>query len=201
MLTFEEATHTYRFNGEAIPSVTQVLSPVSSYAGIPRNILDAAAARGTYIHKCCEMILWETLDWDSVYPEYLPYVQAFQKFLDESGVEIELPEEMVFHPKLKYAGRVDLVGRVPKRKRMRRAVIDYKTSLKLMPAVGPQVAAYQDAQNASQPKDAEKIVDRYGLQLKKDGTYSLQPYESPNDMNVFRSCLTIHHFINSEKPI
>ncbi len=198
MLSFEPSTHTYRFDGELVPSVTQVLAPISSYAGIPRNILDTAAARGTYIHQCCEMLLWETLDWDSVMPEYAEYVRAFERFLLESGVEVELPEERVYHPGLRYAGTVDLVCRLPKRKKLRRAIVDYKTSLKLMPSVGPQVAAYQEAQNASQPKGEEKVLDRYGLHLKKDGTYVLEPYESPNDMNVFRSCLVIHNFLKEK---
>lgn len=201
MLSFDRASHTYRFEGSEVPGVTRVLSPISSYAGIPKAILDAAAARGTYIHECCEMLLWETLDWDSVMPEYRPYVDAFANFLEESGVEVELPEEKVFHPTLKYAGTADLFCRLPKRKKMRRAVVDYKTSLKMMPTVGPQVSAYQEAQNATQPKGAEKVIDRYGLQLKKDGTYNLVPYESRNDFNIFKSCLNIYHFIKTEKPL
>lgn len=200
MLTFDPDSHTYRFGGDIIPGVTRVLEPISSYAGVPRHILDAAAARGTYIHKCCEMLLWETLDWDSVMPEYRSYVDAFARFLDESGIEVELPEERVFHPVMRYAGTVDLVARVPRQKKMRRAIIDYKTSLKLMPSVGPQLAAYLEAQNAGQPADAEKVADRYGLHLKKDGTYVLEPYTSPNDLNVFRSCLVIHNFLKEKTP-
>lgn len=198
MLTFDAASHTYRYAGDVVPSVTQVLEPISSYAGVPRNILQAAAARGTYIHECCEMALWETLDWDSVMPEYRGYVEAFGKFLADSGVEVELIEERVYHPVLCYAGTADLICRLPRRGKMRRAVVDYKTSLKMMPSVGPQVAAYQEAQNASQPKGQEKVLDRYGLHLKKDGTYVLEPYESPNDFNVFKSCLVIHNFLKEK---
>lgn len=199
MLTFDEDSHTYHYAGDVVPSVTQVLAPISSYAGIPPHILAKAAERGTYVHKACELLVWDSLDWDSLDEECRPYVDAFAKFLSESGVELELTEERVFHPALRYAGTADLICRLPKRRKLRRAVVDYKTSLKLMPAVGPQVAAYTEAQNAAQPKDAEKVVDRYGLQLRKDGTYKLELYDSPNDMNVFRSCLVLHNFIKTER--
>ena len=194
MLTFDADTHTYRYDGKEVPGVTRVLEPISSYAGIPGHILNAAAERGTYVHAACELLVWDSLAWDDLDPECRPYVEAFARFLEQSGVDLELTEERVYHPALRYAGTADLICRLPKRRKMRRAVVDYKTCLKLMPAVGPQVAAYQEAQNAGQPKGAEKVADRYGLQLKKDGTYSLVPYESPNDFNVFRACLTIHQF-------
>lgn len=197
MLSFDPSTHTYRLGDRKLPGVTSILDcGIASYAGVPRHVLDAAAKRGTYVHRACELLLWDLLDWDSLEPDYRPYVDAFAKFLKESGVDPELPEERVWHRELFYAGTADLICRLAKRKKFRRAVIDFKTSFRLMPAVGPQLAAYQDAFNSAEKNDP--VVDRYALHLRKDGTYQLEPYESPMDMAVFRACLTIHNFTNKD---
>ena len=42
--------HTYRYNGEIIPSVTQLLDD-GTYIGIPEDILESARVRGLLIHK------------------------------------------------------------------------------------------------------------------------------------------------------
>lgn len=200
MLTFDAPTHTYRLGDRVLPGVTSILDRgIASYAGVPRHILDAAADRGTYVHRACELLLWDSLDWDSLVPEFRPYVDAFARFLQESGVDPELPEERVWHRKLFYAGTADLICRLAKRKKFRRAVIDFKTSFRLMPAVGPQLAAYQEAYNSGIADKGEHALDRYALHLRKDGTYQLQPYESPMDMAVFRACLTIHNFTAKEQ--
>jgi hypothetical protein len=75
------------------------------------------------------------------------------------------------------------------------ALIDIKTTFKLMKSTGPQTAAYKDAWDKtwSQPIDW-----RYGLQLRKDGTYNLAPMKSPIDMNIFRSCLAIHNYMTEK---
>ncbi len=198
MIRFDPESHTYWLGDKKLPGVTSVLDgPISSYANVPRDVLAEAAARGTYIHKCCELLVWDNLDWDSVEPAYKPYVDAFAKFLYESGVVVELPEERVWHRQIFYAGTADLICQLPKRKKFRRAVVDYKTSFRLMPAVGPQLAAYQDAFNSALGK-SDQVIDRYALHLRKDGTYQLQQYESPMDSVVFRSCLNLHRFLQEK---
>lgn len=196
ILNFDEDSHTYTLGGKVIPSVTQVLSPLTEYAGIPKHILDAAADRGNYVHKACEMYLWETLDEDSLKEEARPYFNGFKKFMSETGFIPEVIEERVYHPTLKYAGTLDLGGILPpagRRKKPQRALIDLKTTFKLMRAVGPQTAAYFDAWAAANPKD--KFEARYALQLKKDGTYCLEPMKDRTDSNIFLSCLNIFNFM------
>lgn len=195
---FDPATHTYRDGDRVVPGVTRVLDgALSSYAGVPPAALAAAAQRGTYVHSACELLLWQNLHWDSLEPAYKPYIDAFARFLEQSDVEIELPEERVYHPELRYAGTADLVCRISKRRKVRRAIVDYKTALRLMLAVGPQLAAYQEAYNCGKPK-SEHALDRYALHLKPDGRYELVPYESAIDFNVFKSCLSIYRFVNKE---
>lgn len=196
MLTFDEPTHTYRLDGEVIPSVTTLLSPLTEYAGIPKAVMEKAAERGNNVHKACEMFLWGTLDEDLLDEEYVPYLSAFKQFMDDTGFVVELIEERVFHKKLRYAGTVDLGGVFPglgRRTKSHRAIIDIKTTFKLMRSVGPQLAGYNDAWSSM--KTGEKFDERYALQLKKTGKYVLEPLKSKTDSNVFLSCLNIYNFM------
>jgi hypothetical protein len=134
------------------------------------------------------MFLWGTLDESSVEPDYVPYLDAFKLFLTDTGFEAVHIEERIYHPDLKYAGTVDMVGELAGKV----ALIDIKTTFKLMKSTGPQTAAYKDAWE----KSGNPPIDwRYGLQLKKDGTYNLAPMKSPIDLNIFRSCLAIHNYM------
>ncbi len=200
MIHFDPTAHAYFLDGKKLPNVTSILEPLSSYADVPKHILDVASDRGNYVHRACEMYLWETLDEDSLTEESKPYIQGFKKFMDDTGFLAEHTEARVHHSKLLYAGTMDLGGVLPVRGRMkkpRRVLIDLKTTFKLLQSVGPQTAAYFEAWNSTHEKD-EQFTERYGLQLKKDGTYKLQPYTSLNDMNIFRSCLAVYNFIRSQ---
>lgn len=52
-LAFDEQQHLYTLGGLVLPSVTQIMSPMSSmlYAAVPQAALDAAADRGTRAHE------------------------------------------------------------------------------------------------------------------------------------------------------
>lgn len=200
MIHFDPTAHAYFLDGKKLPNVTSILAPLSTYAGVPQHILETAAERGNYVHKACEMLIWETLDEDSLSEESKPYIAAFKKFLADTGFAAEQTEERIFHKTLLYAGTLDIGGVFPVRGRMKkpkRALVDLKTTFKLLQSVGPQTAAYFEAWNSTHEKD-EQFEERYGLQLKKDGTYKLNPYKSLNDMNIFRSCLAVYNFIRSQ---
>jgi hypothetical protein len=201
ILTFDEATHTYHLGGAQIPNVTTILEPLIDYSGIPWRIMEAARQRGDYVHKACELYCWGLLDEESIEPEYKPYIEAFKKFMAETKFEPEFIEQRVFHSKLRYAGTLDLGGILPPLGRVRtprRALIDIKTTFKLMASVGPQTAAYLEAWNSTAPKD-QRFEVRYGLHLQKTGQYKLLPFKEPSDMNIFLSCLNINNFMRKHK--
>lgn len=200
-LLFDQASHTYSLDGVVIPNVTSILEPLVDYSRIPAAIMEKARQRGDYVHKACELYLWDMLEEDAIEPEYEPYIDAFKLFLSETGFVADLIEHRVYHPRLRYAGTLDLGGTLPplgRRKRPIRALIDLKTTFKLMASVGPQTAAYVDAHNSS-VSAAERFEARYGLQLKGDGSYKLLPMKEPSDMNVFLSCLNIYNFMKTRK--
>ena len=56
-VVFNEVEHTYTLDGKLLHGITGMLSRqlfANKYTGIPQYILDAAAERGTRIHKDCE---------------------------------------------------------------------------------------------------------------------------------------------------
>lgn len=197
MIRFDPTEHAYYLEDRRLPNVTSILEPLCEYAGVPKSILDAAALRGQHVHEACEMYLWGTLDEESLDDDYKPYLDAFKLFLSETNFVPEHTEERVYHKTLMYAGTMDLGGILPGRA-PKRALIDIKTTFKLMATVGPQTAAYQEAWNSTHDKP-EQYPHRYGLQLKKDGKYKLLPYTNTADMNVFRSCLVVHNFMRNQK--
>jgi len=194
VIHFDPSSHTYSLDGRKLPNVTSILSPLSVYAGIPQHLLEAAAQRGNDVHKACELYLWDLLDEESLCDEYKSYLAGFKKFLHETRFQAEQVEERVYHKTLLYAGTLDMGGLLPSGKKTRRALIDIKTTFALLASVGPQTAAYAEAWNSMHDKD-QHFVERFGLQLKADGTYKMLPFNHPSDMTIFRSCLNVHNFM------
>tara|TARA_R110000751_G_scaffold125443_10_gene227115 strand:- start:3990 stop:4586 length:597 start_codon:yes stop_codon:yes gene_type:complete len=189
MLEFTEEGHLYKWNGEKVLSVTQTLEPLYAYSGIPDHIMKAASERGTAVHLACEY-LDNGVEFD-ISPEIEPYLEAWKTFLIDSQFECELVESLLYHPLYRYAGAVDRVGQLPGKGRgkKRRAIIDIKTTVNLMPTAGPQLAAYLEAFNVNF-KDMP-AQDRYVVQLKKDGTFKFHKHADKSDFQLFLSCQNI----------
>jgi len=182
-LTFEPDSHEYKWNGSVIPSVTQVLEPISGYSGIPEHVLRVAAERGTTIHRITELHDYGVLT--EFGEQYQPYLDAWKTFCFAKDVEIELVELQMYHDKIKYAGTLDRVIRV----KGKRILLDIKSTYKLMPAVGPQTAAYAQVFNHLNPDDPVK--ERWCVRLKKDGSFDLHKCKDRQDLTIFQSCLNI----------
>ena len=121
MLDFDASTHTYTLDGEPIPSVTELLIPVTILgydlrrAALERFLenRDIAAERGTKIHQ-----LTQRLDAGKkirrVYPDIDPYITAYEKFLAEHKPQWKLMEYMLAGTVkgITYAGTLDRYGTV-----------------------------------------------------------------------------------------
>lgn len=186
MLTFRESDHTYWHGDILVPGVTTILKPLTDLDGIPPHILRRAADRGTAVHYGCELYDEDNLDWDSLDAELVPYIEAWAEFRAITGFKPERIEEMVFHPGLFYAGKLDRTGVIEGE----RAVVDIKTSKTMYPTVGMQLAAYAEALHAEHPEEP-KHTARYGVQLKEDGKWQLHPYKDKADWPTFVALKTL----------
>jgi hypothetical protein len=189
-LTFDEATHTYRYRGAVVPGVTSVLRPLMNFDFVDPDVLAANAAFGTAVHKACELDDLGQLDEAALDPALAPYLAGWRKFSRDYRVIWSAIEKKVFHPQLRYAGALDRYGMVltmpTENGRHVPAMVDIKSGSALYPSVGPQLAAYHRALN-----EASVTTRRLAVQLKPDGTYFAKWHEDPNDFAVFCSLLTL----------
>jgi hypothetical protein len=185
MLEFDEAKHEYRADGVIVPSVTQVISPLTKL-WVNGAVLEKARQEGKAIHSTVELDCAGTLDEENL-PEWLrPYLKAWRDFRDFTGFELVASEKRMYSPLLRIAGTLDLDGVMTNFRHPGPCVLDIKRSLAGAPAIGVQLAGY-----ASMLEGARR---RYGLQLKSDGTYRLQEYTDPQDRAVFLSCITLYRW-------
>lgn len=172
-ITFNESEHEYRIDGERVPSVTELLRPLTAaqYNAINPEVLRQAAERGTEVHEACEAIDYG-LDPEDPSRDTWGYIEAYQQFLYDHDVEWFGIEEMgaCTDFAIPYAGTVDRWGYVDGEI----AVVDIKTtsqpSIEQKYSVTLQTELYWwiiDAKHAQEP------TRRYALYLKKDGDYTL----------------------------
>lgn len=186
-VTFDEASHTYWCGSQRIPGVTEVLRPLVNFDRVPPAVLAAKADLGRRVHFAAQLHDEDDLDEASIEPDVLPYLEAYRRFLAETGAVIVNNEARVFSPVYRYAGTLDRVLLLNGQHWM----VDLKTSLVTPATVGPQTAAYLRA------LDNPAVTHRAALRLRPDGTYRLDPLTDPNDFSLFLACLTIHRHLES----
>lgn len=187
-LTFDADSHTYRVGGQVVPSVTQLLEKLHSFAGVPRDVLAAAAERGTAVHIACEYHDTGGVDEESIDPAIRGYVAAYLRFLGDVRPKWMAVEQRVFHRPLRYAGTLDRAGQIDGRP----WIVDLKTGATSHPVWGMQTAAY--AQAAGMP-----TANRGTVQLAADGTYRFREWKDPTDWPAFASLVTLHNWALSHK--
>lgn len=188
-LRFDEAKHEYTIGGRKIAGVTEVLQPLINYDRVPRDVLERACLLGQAVHKATELHDQDDLDIDSLSPEIVPYLEAWQRFCVECDFKPVTIEQRVYHPTYGYAGTLDRSGII----RGEMAILDIKKMMTLGPVIGVQTAAYREAYNHPLPRE-QWATRRYGLGLRPDGTYRLEAFNDPSDFAMFLSLLTIKNW-------
>lgn len=182
---FDDEKHIFTLNGKRLdPSVTQLLKAEGYIDG--DWFTPEARDRGNYVHKCTHLHDENRLDDSRLHEEYAPYVLAYQKFLKESGFIVERSELPLYSVRWAYAGVLDKLGRFP-RSGVSRAVLDLKTGA-LYEWTALQLAGYVIM--LTEVVGAWSQYERFGLQLRKDGTYRLKQYEDRDDCQTFLSALS-----------
>lgn len=192
--TFTAAGHIYEQDGVTIPSVTQVLalSGIDDVSGIPIYRLERAAAIGTAVHEACHYLDEDDLDLESVHPEIVGYVLAYQKFKQETGFAPHAIEQRgiaeISGPRfaesrtLRFGYCIDRLGRL----KGEAALIDIKTASKKQASWAIQTAAYACA--------VEHPGPRIAVHVAKDGSYKLVRHEDLQDFETWRAALTVAHW-------
>jgi hypothetical protein len=186
-IAFDEATHTYTVAGARVPSVTEIIRPLTFLDDIPEPLLRDAAERGTRVHAAVNA--WNRGAFVALAPLEQGYVDAWQRFIDDTEATVVASELRVYHDQMRYAGTLDSLvemdGKV--------WLIDVKTSQDVPPSVGPQTAAYMQAYQWL--GEITLDVRRRGcVLLRPGGTYKLETLADPADWAAFQSCWNIYQW-------
>lgn len=186
-LDFNEETHSYTLGGKPVPSVTEIVGLLTArkYADTNAALLQQAQRRGTVVHELCEMLDCgvepEELD---IEPELVGFVNAYLAFLRDYRPEWEWIEKPVWT--LDYAGRIDRVGVIDGET----AIVDIKTTASMdrlsRLALLFQLFLYREAYMFSVYRDGKAPSLLMGVQLKKDGTYTVHDTKKILDRDLPR---------------
>lgn len=109
-LEFDDEAHRYIVNGIITPSVSKLLSlKFDDYPNVPKAVLQAAADRGTEMHKAIEV--YEKTGEESDLQEFRNYLFLKKHFKIEN-VENELPVAYFEDGLPVFAGTIDQVCRI-----------------------------------------------------------------------------------------
>jgi hypothetical protein len=186
-LIFLEKPHTYLLDGEQIPCVSDLCRFLSReiYKDTPPWMLEAAAARGTAVHKATEEL--DRTGGVMVDDDHAAYVQAYAAFLHDYAVSWELTETSLWHPEHRYAGTIDRYGMVDGIE----TLVDLKTTYRVYkPLCIATLNLYRMMLEARGRAVRRLLI----LHLKKDGTYKLVPIKI--DDTVPMALITLNTALN-----
>ncbi len=182
MLTFDDATHTYKIDGRALPSVTEILRAEGFID--TAFFSDFGRERGKLAHLAIHLHDAGELDEDSLDPVLRPYLDAWIKFKADTGCTILESEQPCADQFGRYAGTPDKIVLLDGKP----TLLDIKTGV-VSPWVRLQLCAYCEAKG---------IYRRAAVQLCEDGTYKLHHYTDRQDFGVWNAVLAVYHWKRNE---
>lgn len=186
-LTFDVATHTYRWRGKPVPSVTTVLRDVDKFDRVDPELLERARRFGNHVHSATDMLDRGVLDEDSLDPALVPPLNGYKLFLLETGFVVTHSEQKIYNPRQRVAGTLDKRGTW----KGTTWLLDLKSGA-IPRAVGLQTEGYR----MSLPPE-ERPRRRLVLQLLPNN-YKLRECKDPSDWSLFCSFLNTYRFLNKE---
>ena len=179
-----------------VPGVTRVLSLLRPYANVRGDTLISAQRRGQAAHRAIHLLEGggdgSGLEWASVDPRILPYVQAWEKFKAETKWRTILTEVPMASARFRYGCTPDLLGEI----NARLIVLDIKSGQG--PLVALQTAA--QAQAINETKRLHGKPKRYSLFLTSRGTSRLHEHADPADFPTFTALLQIYQWLARFQP-
>ena len=189
-LDFYDKGHIYMLDGEQLPCVSDLCRFLHKeiYKDAPLWQMEAAAERGTAVHRATEML--DKTGTAEISEDYAPYLKAYAAFLQEHDVEWELIEHPDYHPAHGYAGTIDRYGKVDGIT----TLLDIKTTWTVYKALcSASLNLYRLILIARQ-RPVERLQI---LHLKKDGTYKLIRFEF--DDAVPLALITLHNALKKKR--
>lgn len=175
--------HRYILNGRHVPGCTEPLTGLGLIDS--RWFTTYARERGRAIHAAIFYHLTGGVDWSTVAPEFVPYVDAALRFLDDAQAETMGVEQVVGSETYQFGGTLDWRGKVFGGDL---AVVDWKSGF-LGPVTGLQLSGYDIATG----DDGKR---RIGVKLLPDGTYRKRDFTERTDRGRFLAALDLYRTFN-----
>ena len=187
MLTFEPDGHIYRWRNIVVPSVTGILEDagISDWSHVPDGKKHRAAELGTAVHAATVYDDEDDLDAASLVPRVTARLTAWRAFRADYRFA-PIRREHMMYSRFGFAGTADAIGTTPRRPGAL-VLVDIKTGAKTR-AVGPQTAAYAHLAR----EQGEDVAERWGVYLRADGTYKVDPLPESRDWPVFLHALNLY---------
>ena len=189
-LLFDADAHTYRSPaGVLVPSVTTILKATgvsTDFEALPnREAIERKRAIGTALHSDIHAFDDGDLDWSTVHPEVLPYVEAWAQFRESMRLTPRTRERRVWHQTLGFCGTLD--GIFDGANVGAGVLIDVKTGDPKAAAAQFQTAGYQLALAYDDPAALE--LRRWSVQLTpgRRVPYVITPYADWQDVTTWQS--------------
>ena len=189
-LIFYEKNHIYMLDGKQIPCVSDLCRFLHKeiYKDAPLWQMEAAADRGTEVHRATELL--DKTGTAEISEEYAPYLDAYAASRREHEVEWELIEHPDYHPVHGYAGTIDRYGKVDGFA----TLLDIKTTWEVhKPLCSASLNLYRMMLESRQ-RTVERLLI---MHLKKDGTYKLIQFEF--DDGVPLALITLHNALKKKR--
>lgn len=179
-----EPDHIYKLGDRIIPGVTDT---IQANFGTRPWYSEWHAGKGKAVHLAIHYLVTGQLNWDSVDPQIINRVKAFQKFHNETRFSIVESELKMYSERLQFAGTLDLIfsgqGLI---------LGDIKSHIE--PILELQLGAYS---LLYEERFKKKIKKACGIQLKDNGDYQLKWYKDVTRIQrIFLASLTVANFKN-----
>lgn len=187
--TFNEERHEYFLNGRRLPSVTEVLKPITDgyLSRCPPHHLERKRQIGAAVDAAITLDVLGTIDEESVWAaSWAGYFMAWRDFLMEKNPVILSVQRRVYHPQWEFAGTIDLEIMSDDWY----SITDVKCTYDLHPAVKLQTAAYKEM--------VPEATKRHSLLLREDGRYEFEEHEG-DDFGVFLALLNVYRWKENHK--
>lgn len=174
------------------PSVTEVLSILDTYSGVNPATLDAAAERGTAVHKACAAVA-KGLPVVGLRDDLQGYLKSFRKWFDLLVDKVLLVETRLVDEAYLFHGHPDLIV-VLRSRNADITTVDLKTPVQHYKTWALQMAAY----NRLAVVNWRMVTYSAGtLQLDADGGVPKMIWyeQGRRDFNLFLNCLNLYRYM------
>lgn len=190
-LTFDDAIHRYRLNGVMVPSVTQLMEPLSAteYGTVSERVLKQAAERGTSVHNSIKDFIRYGIN--TVNEDFAGYMDAFETWWDKAKPEAIGTEVRIYHKIMRYAGTLDLIAMIDGKV----TLVDYKTTSRV---ISKNCRVQLEGYSLALASHGIEVEQKAILHLTKDGAFKWWTFgaKDAEAVRTFIALKTLYDYIN-----